>query len=235
MAALRGARRHTDYLIDRARQLFPPTTPDAKVKALNYLLPHIRQMPSRIARDEFAADAAQKLQVDSALLREELRQAAARRRDQLPTAVTVLSEAERTLVRALAGHPDDQAFRAAAAALDVHPDHIRGLATEQVLLQLRRRASADSAGLSAPVPDPLEAVPDPEHRRLLAQVLLGELAPLDPGLVQGALDALHHRHLENRQRELRAAIAAAERSGDTAAAVRLTLERTAVDRALRAL
>src|SRR6202162_1932174 len=35
MAALRGAKRHSDYLIDRARQLFPARTADAKVKALN--------------------------------------------------------------------------------------------------------------------------------------------------------------------------------------------------------
>ena len=66
MAALRSAKRHSDYLIDRARQLFPGRTADAKVKALNFLLPHIRRMPNRIQRDEFAADAAQKLGIDSA-------------------------------------------------------------------------------------------------------------------------------------------------------------------------
>ena len=67
-------------MIDRARQLHPPRTPDAKIKALNYLLPHIRRIPSPIGRDEFATDAAQKLGIDSALVREELKQAAARRR-----------------------------------------------------------------------------------------------------------------------------------------------------------
>ncbi len=43
-------------------------------------MPHIRRMPDRIIRDEFAADAAQKLGIDSALVREELRQAARKRR-----------------------------------------------------------------------------------------------------------------------------------------------------------
>ena len=71
-AALRGARRYSDYLIERARQLFPGRTADAKVKQLNFLLPHIRRMPNPIQRDEFAADAAQKLGIDSALLRQEL-------------------------------------------------------------------------------------------------------------------------------------------------------------------
>ena len=56
MTALRGARRHQDYLVERARVLFPPRTPEAKIKALNYLLPHIRRMPNRIGRDEFAME-----------------------------------------------------------------------------------------------------------------------------------------------------------------------------------
>ncbi|WP_433984255.1 toprim domain-containing protein [Tunturiibacter empetritectus] len=77
--SLRAAIRHSDFLIDRARHLFPGRTSDAKVKAINFLLPHIRRMPNRIQRDEFAADAAQKLGIDSAILRQELKQAAAQR------------------------------------------------------------------------------------------------------------------------------------------------------------
>ena len=83
VGAVEGARRHSDYLIDRAMQLFPPRTAEGKSKALNYLLPHIRRMPNRIMRDEFASDAAQKLGIDSALVREELRQAARKRRDEV--------------------------------------------------------------------------------------------------------------------------------------------------------
>ena len=39
-------------------------------------MPHIRRMPDNIVRDEFAADAAQKLGIDSALFRQEIKQAA---------------------------------------------------------------------------------------------------------------------------------------------------------------
>ncbi len=90
--ALRGAVRHSDYLIDRARKLFPPRNPEAKVAAVNYLLPHIRRMPSKIARDEFAADAAQKLGIDSALVREELKTAAAKRRAEIAPSPVRLAE-----------------------------------------------------------------------------------------------------------------------------------------------
>ena len=74
--AVMGARRQSDYLIERARQMFPGAAADQKLKAMNYLLPHIRRIPQKLVRDQFAMDAAQKLGIDSAVLREELRQAA---------------------------------------------------------------------------------------------------------------------------------------------------------------
>jgi len=84
-AALRGARRQSDYLIERARQLFPGTGAEQKLKQMNFLLPHIRRNPERLVRDQFAGDAAQKLGIDSTVLREELRQAALKRRDHIET------------------------------------------------------------------------------------------------------------------------------------------------------
>ena len=72
--AIRGAQWYDDYMIERAKQLFPGNSTDQKVKAMNFLLPHIRRMPETLAREQFAADAAQKLGIGSAVLREELRQ-----------------------------------------------------------------------------------------------------------------------------------------------------------------
>ena len=110
--ALKGAVRHSDYLIERARKLFPVRTAQGKVEAVNFLLPHIRRMPHAIARDEFAQDAAQKLAIDSALLRQELKQAAAKRQGQISAMkVSNLSECERVLVRALAGAPEGETFQ----------------------------------------------------------------------------------------------------------------------------
>lgn len=225
MAALRGAKRHSDYLIERARQLFPPVSADSKVKALNFLLPHIRQMPSRIARDEFAADAAQKLGIDSVLVREELKQAAAKRRDQLPSALLSLNEAEKTLLRALAAPPSNGVFQAAATAFDAHPEHFEGLTVAPVFKHLRHRGAAE----------PMDAVEDAGERSLLAQVLIRESAVVSSEEVSGALEALHHRYLEQRQRALRSAIAEAARRGDGPLVVSLTGEKLSIDRALREL
>src|ERR1700712_729407 len=125
--ALRNAKRHSDYLIDRARQLFPTRTADAKVKSLNFLLPHIRRMPNRIQRDEFAADAAQKLGIDSAILRQELKQAAAQRVESVRAhAAEPASEIERVLLQALVLPEGDAARERAASGLAEHPEWYEG-------------------------------------------------------------------------------------------------------------
>jgi DNA primase len=77
---IKGAQRLENFLIERARQLSPGTTAEQKIKQLNYLLPFIQRMPEKVAREQFAADASQKLAIDTAVLREELRQAALHRR-----------------------------------------------------------------------------------------------------------------------------------------------------------
>ena len=112
--ALRGSQKYFDYLIDRARAHFPVRSAEGKVKAVNYLLPHIQRVPSRIVRDELSQEIAQKLGIDSAVLRQELRHVASER-----SAATVkappevqATDAERILIRALASCPPNAARRA---------------------------------------------------------------------------------------------------------------------------
>ena len=100
--AVRAATRYADYLIERARTLFPGRTAELKVKALNFLLPHIRRVPNAIARAEFADNAAQKLGIESSLVRQELKQAAQQRLESVKAAQPqAVSELERILLCAL--------------------------------------------------------------------------------------------------------------------------------------
>ncbi len=102
--ALRSSQKYFDYLIDRARSLFPIRSAEGKVKAVNYLLPHIQRVPSRIVRDELGQEIAQKLAIDSTVLRQELRHVAAERSASAVKAPpeAQATDAERILVRALA-------------------------------------------------------------------------------------------------------------------------------------
>ena len=222
--AVKGARRHSDYLIDRAMQLFPPRTAEGKSKALNYLMPHIRRMPDRVMRDEFAADAAQKLGIDSALVREELRQAARKRRDEVrPTGVDALNEAERVLLRAAASNPESRVCLRVFQALHDQPQSFEGLSVAPILNVLRDRGPLE----------PLAAVSDPSHRTLLAQALLRESGEVELREVEAALESLKYRHLEALQRRVRADIAEAERRGDLAQLAVFMAEKLKVDRQMR--
>jgi DNA primase len=232
MAALRTAKRHSDYLIDRARQLFPARTADAKVKAMNFLLPHIRRMPNRIHRDEFAADAAQKLGIDSAIMRQELKQAAAQRVESVRShQQDPASETERILLQALVLPEDDPARILAAEQLSQHPELYDGLPAAPALEALSHAPAP---------PNPLDAAPDQPSRALLALALQhhDESANSNASLsmteqVENALHTLEHRRLERRKRDLRSLIADAERRVDQAMVDTLTGELIQIDRKLR--
>ncbi len=226
-AAIRDSRRQSDFLIERARQMFPGASADQKVKAMNYLLPHIRRMPEKLARDQFAGDAAQKLGIDSAVLREELRQAALRRRDHVEARATALTEVERVLLRALAiDDPENEdSRRLAAQAIAEQPAWFEHLGAYSALRSLATRQARD----------PMDVVEDPAQRALLAEALLAEVKPPEAPEVRGAIQEIHERALENRQRELRTLIAEAERRGDFSELALLTQQKLDLDRTLREL
>jgi DNA primase len=238
-AALQGSQKYFDYLIERAQAQFPRTA-EGKVKAVNYLLPHIQRIPSRIVRDELAADVAQKLQIDSAVLRQELRHiAGARTSTQLaPAPAAALTEAERILLQALASgrelaftfqdengqeqvyNPAEQAYYTLSAE-QLH----KGMRAETLITAVLKALAEGADLMTLPLAD--------EDRALFMSVLMQEHEPLSAELLHGAIGALRRRQLEHRQRDLRRQIAEAARNNDPLAVARLMQEKQEVDRALR--
>jgi len=225
--AVQGARRQADYLIERARAAFPGASADQKVKAMNYLLPHIRRMPEKLARDQFAADAAQKLGISNAVMREELRQAALKRRDRVETRTAALSGVEKVLLRALAvTDPDfEPSRRLAAAMIAQQPSWFEHLGAFPALQALAGRQASD----------PMDVVEDEAQRALLAETLLAETRPPEETEVLSAIQEVQERSIESRLRDLRALIAEAERGGDFTELALLTQQKLELDRALRQL
>jgi len=229
--ALRGSEKYFDYLIERARQQFPVRTAEGKVKAVNYLLPHVHRVPNRIMRDELSKDIAQKLDVGSEALRQELRHAASTRSSTVKTpAEAQVTQAERILIRALAtpGDPSlsiEEADLPAQARYTLTRDRLHeGLITE-TLLEALLQAEAD-------VPDLMALPLADSDRTLLAQVLMHEEEELTPELLKEACEALRRRHLEREKQQIKAQIAEAERRQDQAALARLVEEKLRIDRTL---
>jgi DNA primase len=225
--ALRESRRQADYLIERARMQFPGASAEQKVKAMNFLLPHIRRMPETLAREQFAADAAQKLGIGSSVLREELRQAALKRRERVEERAAKLTEVERVLLRALAVTDPDgaEARLVAAEAVTNSATWFEHLGSFGAMQALAARGAKD----------PMEAVNDSGQRALLAEALLGESRPPQANEVESAVQEVQERAIEGRLRDMRAQIAEAERNGDFAGLALLTQQKLDLDRALRRL
>lgn len=228
--ALRTAKPHAEYLIDRARALFPQRTAEAKVKAVNFLLPHMRRLPSAIQRTQFVEDAAQKLGIDSSLVRQELQHAATHRLESVrSTAGQAMNEIERMLLRALVLPKSSRARQRAASEIAVHPEWLEGMAAGELI---------EALALAPAGSDPLDTAPDDRSREVLARVLHE-----DGGMDEATLDleignvlhTLERRRLERRQRELRGTMVEAERRGDTDMLGRLSAEFVQVSRALRTL
>jgi DNA primase len=227
--ALRSAPSFQDYLIDRARSLFPGRDPKSKTEALNFLLPHVRRIPSRITRDAFANDAAQALGIDSALVRAELKDAAARRRDSLAVHETPLSRSEQILLQAFAAPRSAESYLVAEGAWHQHEHEFAALRSDVRTIIDQLRARPDGA-------DALACLASEEHRRLLAALFLSiHDAEPEPDHVEEAIIALRITALEQEQRQLRGAIEQAERAGNLEEVLRFSRENQEVTRKLREL
>jgi DNA primase len=225
--AIRGAKRRSIFYIDRARQLFPGHNTEQKLDQLNYLLPHINDSREMLEKEEFGADAAQKLGIESAVLREELRRATLKRRDHIELKTSSLTEVERVLLRALAiVDPDYKLARQLAVqALVEHPAWFEHLATFTMLQTLAERHAID----------PIEVVEDEVQRARLAEALLGEIVPPSEGLVAETL-AWHEAGLiETQLRNVRAQMADVEKSAGWEEALKLNQTRATLEKRLSEL
>ncbi len=241
--ALKHSQKYFDYLIDRARKQYPTGTPEGKLKAVNYLMPHIQRLSSKIVRDEIAMDIAHKLQIDSTVLKEELRHVASSR-----TASSVKASAapqvtpiEKMLIRALASanqlakdpvssrEGQDLDFEAARQVHYVlaNENLHEGLPTARLIAILLKAVEGGNDPMALPLAE--------NERRTLATILMDETEQLTPEAIEGAFATLRLRRMKARRGELVIEIASAERKGDAAALGRLTIEKIKLDREIKAL
>ncbi|HLJ26964.1 MAG TPA: DNA primase [Candidatus Angelobacter sp.] len=228
--ALTQAVKYFDYLISRAMAMFPVRSPEGKVKAVNYLLPHIQRVPSRIIREGLADDIGQKLGISSQVLRQELRTAATRRSSAAvrTTPDFQVTPSEKVLVRA--------ASTALAAEAGMRQTAMEALASESLHLGLTTESLLDALlGNAEKFADPLQLPLSDSDRQLLMRIVMQGDEPLSPELLEGALEALRHRSwLVQRDRDIKQGISEAERRNDVNMLVRLKQEKLELDRKLAA-
>src|SRR5579859_658309 len=245
--ALRRSQKYFDYLIERARSQFPIRSAEGKHKAVNHLLPHIQRIPSRIVRDELAHEIAQKLGIDSAVLRQELRHAAATRSTSAvkAPAEAQVTDAEKVLIRALASSRQiqtaeehlsarDGADRTKDAEFDpawqaqfvLQSEGLhRGLATESLAESLLNAGPEVANVLDIPATE--------TDRQMLASILLKEDEELTAEIVEASVRALRRIHLKREQEQVQRQLKNPSLTADKDRLRALLLELERISRALR--
>jgi DNA primase len=216
-AALKNSQKYFDYLIERARSQFPVRSSEGKNKAVNYLLPHIQRVPSRIVRDGLAEEIAQKLNIDSAVLRQELKHAANTRKTATLKASpeAQVTDAEKILIRALAsgGQLQNEDSISDRSGEDDAFDPVRQaryvLATERLHAGLGTESLVEAL-LNAPEnAEVMDLQVSDSERGILAAILMKAEEELTAEKIEGAVRALRRvqirRRLEHIQHQLESA------------------------------
>ena len=238
--ALSHSQKYFDYLIERSRALFPARTPEGKVKALNYLLPHIQRVPSRIVRDEWANEISHRLGIESAVLRQELRHAAGSRsaaRVNAPAAAALM-DAERVLIRALASQElsHSAVSEREGQDLDFEPARQAHFALSRERLHAGSAAEALIDALLVGQEqgnDPMSLPLEEDARSLLATVLMDEHEELTPELLESAIRSLRKRRGEHDLEQLQRKVKELESRPDVMSKAQLAQERLRLKQAMR--
>ncbi len=227
---LKESPEYVDYLIARARQM-DLSSGEGKLRAVNFLMPHVQRIPNRILRSEWATRIAMQLRVDEPVLREALRKAATERRSEVKTQPELTARtgrpAERRLIKILA---EAEGFREQVAREIRESNLHQGLETERIFTALVEAClSGEPLSLTAVTPGLEE-----RDRRLVFEIVFEEGAEPTWEEAESCLAVLRRRQatveLDAVQREIETKTVAAGPDGIGAGAAVGSQLRTLLER-----
>lgn len=199
-AQLKKSRPYLEYLLDRAAAEHDVTKDDSRREFLRRMLGVASRIPDPAVRDQFADRLAHKARVTEAVVRAEIRKAAAERKTELPaervpTLQGHIRKAEKGLIWTLVHHPAE----ALQALRGLESDDLKGLSTENLL-----RTARDLKIRAEDVPAALMERLSTQEAELLASVAAEPSPPaVLPDLCVLALKYVRlERQLADVQREL---------------------------------
>jgi hypothetical protein len=181
-------------------------------------------------REGLATDLAQKLGIDSTVLRQEFKSAATSRAagPLRPGAGPQITPAEKVLIRAASAVAGEERSMRSQVLRALAEERLHeGLNSESLLQHLLEAGEEVDDPMSLPLEEP--------ERKLLAAAVMKEDEPLTPELLEGALEGLRHRiQIYRREREIKRGIVEAEKRNDLPALLKLKQEKLELDRKLAA-
>jgi DNA primase len=221
-------------MIDEVSSRYNTARPSGKVEAINAVLPHLVRMRDKVERAEYAAQIADRLKVDSRIIRDELKRAATNRQSSLNAnrtrAAQQTTQAECQLLELVLARADVRK----AVTSNLSHDDVTDLATERVFVAVmeleKRQADPTYESLSA-------LLQEDSEREMVAGLLISDLAwagcdDFDTLFKKAteAITSLRLRKLERRLDAIQMALGQAERERNEDLWVRLYQEKAEVKR-----
>jgi DNA primase len=216
------------YLANRAIELHGKASPEAKLAAVNFVLPYLSKVPNALIRSELMADIAQKLEVSQSIIGDTFMKATMGRREAIaPTpsgapmgspvgaapsrtmaapAIPRLPAAEAMLIRLLL---DDAETRADVIEQLHSQDLVAEMDAAPVISELVR---LHDAGETVDVVALSEKLPPPMQRALAEVTMDGEARPVSFLEISAYLNALERRRLARQRQQLMATIRDSQKS-----------------------
>jgi DNA primase len=164
---------YIEFVIESATRAHDTTRPPGKVEAINAILPHLVRMPDKVARANYAEQIADRLRVDSRLIREELKRAATDKRQSLDSkrirSVDDVTDAERQLLELILTRTDVRA----AVLPNLEEEDYGDLATSFLF---RRVVDINRTGEALNYETLSMGIEGDFEKRLVAGLVIGDLA-----------------------------------------------------------
>src|SRR5262245_34356671 len=223
---LKGSQPFLDYIVDQAISSNDQSRPTGKVETINAILPYLRLVKDRIERAEHFERIADRLKIDSRLIREEFKKAAEIRSERVSEriikATLVVKPAERKLLEILI----NQGAVRRLMMFQMREEDYEGLRTAQLF---RLIFEFERKGVEASYHELRQALEDEDLARdLLPSLMIGAADPGQPSpeeqslperAEREALESLHSLRcvkLAEKQAALQVEINQAQRSNDAA-------------------
>jgi DNA primase len=231
---LAAAEPYIEFVIETATRVHDTKRPAGKVEAINSILPHLIRMPDKVARANYAEQIADRLRVDSRLIREELKRAATDKRQSLDSksirSVDDVTDAERQLLELILMRTDVRA----AVLPNLDEEDYAQLATSFLF---KRVLEIDRVGEALNYEALSTGVEGEVEKRLVAGLLISDLAWAKGDdfetLFKRATEAilsLRIRMLERKREDIQIQISQAERGNDQDLVIRLYQEKAELKR-----
>jgi DNA primase len=169
---LKTTQPYIDYIIDASIAGHDTTRPTGKVAAINAILPHLARMRDKVARADYAGQLADRLKIDSHIVREELKRTATNRQHSLDKkrvrAAEEITVGERQLLELMLAN--EEVRRAMISALT--EDDYAELATGAIFAAV---IELETQSLEPHFDNLMERVEADYERELLPALLMSDL------------------------------------------------------------